>query len=814
MSASSPPLTRAGRETMGKPSWTKTLTSRLRSGRPTRADLEDAGFLVAVLGIALSAFSTTFDGPAYLIAGGLGILLGTAVAYLGNVLKAPGFAIAAGAIAAFFLAGGAVAVRQDSLAGILPTGQTLGILSSTWIDGWKQLLTTVPPIDSSSPLLALPYLLMLSVSALSYAMARRSTSTVLPIFFTLAAFVLIILLGAATPLAALPQGVGFAVLALCWAVIRSRRVTTLAGTGRPRRAQLGIGAAIIALAAGGVGVAGSRVPGYDFAERLVLRSYVDPPFDISAYPSPLSGFRKYTQGAKLLWDQELIAVQGLPTGTPIRFATLDAYNGTVWSGAQSTSGGGFGSYLRVGEVIPATPEGGSATDAADELTATITIKPAYAAMSELNVWLPSPGPASRIKLTGDTAVRRESLRYNMIAGQAVLSSRLLAGDTYVVTAQVVRDVGEDTQPHASNALDTQSYAFVSAQANKWGNQAPTVWEQVSAIAASLRKAGAYSDGTAAGETEFHAGHYAGWLSAFLNRREPVGNDEQYAAAFALLANQAGMPARLVLGATVPASGVIRGQDVHAWVEVHVADGTWRRIPQTLFMPDRSKKPNAQPPDPVTQQNAQIVPPPNAARPPGSIDALMDADPGSLRSPQEEQEAPRGLPSWLIRALAIAAFPVGAGALYLGLVVGAKSRRRRRRFRRGTTADRIAGGWDEIVDLTTDRGHEVPVAATRREQGTALSQLGLDALAGEADRAVFGFGDPSEEAVAHYWQSVRAARRSLDARAGSFSRLRGSLSLRSMARRRRRIETPTPAPRGPRRPRRFVRSSSAPHEGAA
>ena len=66
----------------------------------------------------------------------------------------------------------------------------------------------------------------------------------------------------------------------------------------------------------------------------------------------------------------------------------------------------------------------------------------------------------------------------------------------------------------------------------------------------------------------------------------VGNDEQYAALMALLANEVGVPRpRGAGGAVVPEGGVVTGKDVSAWVELRAADGSWRTLPTEAFMSD-------------------------------------------------------------------------------------------------------------------------------------------------------------------------------------------------------------------------------------
>src|SRR5205823_2085539 len=106
--------------------------------------------------------------------------------------------------------------------------------------------------------------------------------------------------------------------------------------------------------------------------------------------------------------------------------------------------------------------------------------------------------------------------------------------------------------------------------------------------------------------------------------------EQYAAAYALAANYLGIPTRVVLGARPAPDGVVRGSDVHAWVEVHLADGSWAPIPQTEFMPDTSKRPDQQPPQEVQDANAAVVPPPNAVHQPTSTVDTSRTDPNQNR----------------------------------------------------------------------------------------------------------------------------------------------------------------------------------------
>ena len=49
--------------------------------------------------------------------------------------------------------------------------------------------------------------------------------------------------------------------------------------------------------------------------RTVARNWVEPPFDIGRYPSPLAGFRKYSSDGQRLYDEPLLRVAGAAPGS-------------------------------------------------------------------------------------------------------------------------------------------------------------------------------------------------------------------------------------------------------------------------------------------------------------------------------------------------------------------------------------------------------------------------------------------------------------------------------------------------------------------
>jgi hypothetical protein len=776
--------------------------------RTTRTDLVDAAF-VAVLGtFALLGFAATFAGWRYLAVGAAGLGAGLVLSHAVSALRKPVLLLAAAVVAVFF-AGGVPLV----LPGAPLTAGTVRTLAESAVYGWKQLLTTLPPVTEPR-LVVIAWILGLLCGAAGSAVALRvpaapgrtaALRAAAPVAVPALTLALVILLGTHEPAAQVADGAGFAVVALLWTAVRLGRTTGRTAARRGSAAgRLLAGAGVLGVAAGAAFAAGPVLAGGN--GRDVLRDHVVPPFDIGAYASPLVGFRKYTRDANQLWDQPLFTVTGLPDGAPVRIALLDDYDGSVWGAGGARTDGG---YQRVGTTFG--PAGGS--------TVRVTIAAAYAAATDLNPWLPGAGTAGSIEFAGARrAALAESLRVNLAASTGLVTARLAAGDSYTVRTTVAAvTLPQDAQPAGRPALTENAQALLSSKVATWTRGAAGGTAQLKAVAAYLRANGAYTDG-GPGEGQYLPGHSLGRLAAFFNGNRPAGNDEQYAAAYALIANYLGLPARVVLGATPGAGGVVRGGDVHAWVEVHVAGG-WATVPQTEFMPDVSKKPEQQPPQAAENTDAIVVPPPNAARQPTSTTDTSRTDPRTTGG--EKHRTPWWQRWWRVIAPAVTygGPPLLAVLLAAGAVAGAKLRRRHRRRTRGPVTGRYAGGWRELVDAARDLGADVPAGGTRQEEAVLLAGLGLAGgtrpgevhppagpgpgaagrpgvdlgrLATAADAAVYGAGEPAAAQAAEYWREIDAARRLLTRSGGRWRRWRAVLSPRSLRPRRRRRRAGVPA----------------------
>ena len=167
--------------------------------------------------------------------------------------------------------------------------------------------------------------------------------------------------------------------------------------------------------------------------------------------------------------------------------------------------------------------------------------------------------------------------------------------------------------------------------------------------------------------------------------------------------------------------------------------------------------------------------------------------------QDERNEPSRWLSWLLLALKI----LGGALIVLApfiLVIAVKALRRRRRRRAAEPLDRVTGSWDELVDRATDLRLEVPLAAARDEQARIMSAPGpqgpaprvfgvraqddgIEALARMVDGSVFGGGRIAPETADAAWAGSGRALAELGGRATRRRRLRASISLTSLRRRR-------------------------------
>lgn len=740
---------------------------------PTGRALVDLIFVLVLGTVAMYGFKDTFNGWTYLLAGVLGLVLGTVLAHLAVELAQPVVVLALFIVVAFFLLGGAVA-GPDSAAAALPLPGTLVDLADQSVHGWKELLTTLPPVDGG-PLLALPYLLGLVAGAGTLTLARRLRSAYLPLFGSLTLLAAVILLGVqhADDLAVI--GLLSGVLGVAWVVIRARWQSSTVNIGSRSTSRVVLGAGLCGVAALAAVFAGPHLPGMG-EERVVLRTWVEPPFDVGQYPSPLASFRKHTKDYigpdhLKLHEKPLLEVTGLPAGTRVRFAGMDSYNGIVWGAANDsgTEPGNLDTFQKVGSVIdnPVTEAGGK------EVEATVKVLEGYR-----GVWLPEAGALTGIDLGSGLEDQKDAFRYNLATNTGVLPGGIQPGDSYSFRAVLPDEkLDKGLQTWDGSLPGVQAASRFQSLSGQLSGQAESPLERVLAIAAELKSQGKYTDG-GAGFEQFRPGHSLSRLTEFTAAdRQMAGNDEQFAAMMAILANQAGVPARVAMGAQVPEDGVIKGKDVHAWVELRAADGTWRTLPTEEFM-NTETPPQQETPEQKKLVAGKVIPPPAPVRPPSSAgDPVED----SLDRLDQHRDSSFQIPGFIIGFFKYVVLPVALVAGILGLIIWAKRRRRTLRRTQGTPATRLAFAWRDLLDHARDHGHAVTARATRREQARAIGVDGFSDLARGADGHIFGIEDPTDEHAKRYWEKADAMREEMTKPLSRFARLKVAVNLASFRR---------------------------------
>lgn len=721
-----------------------------------RAATIDLAGTAATTVIALIGFRTTFDGWGWLVPGILGLLCGLWNAHLVAVLRLPVVALAALLAVTYFLLGGPLAVRDDLIAGVIPTGATFAALGHEIVYGWKEALTSLAPLDSAGPHLALPFAFALIGSATGYAIARRFPPALAALPAPLGLLAASIAFGTAEPGGVLVQGVLFAWVALGWAAARSARRRSPLQTGAGRTTRAVTVAALLAVAGLGGALLGPRLPGSEATgERTVWRTALVPPFDVSQFPSPLAGFRKYTEPNPVkLWDRTLLTASGMPAGIPLRLAVMDTYDGFVFGVGNVAAAGGDEPLLtgvaptehtfhKVGSRIDVKADG-------DRHTVRIAIPD----NGWSDVWVPTAGTVTGLRFDGDRkTARQDELRFNVGTNSAVLPSGLTGGDAW--TMDLIVDPAQagwsdgplpEDVSLATGAVDGQRLTFLDARIDSWSGQQSDPWRKIRAIAAQMRSNGAYTDGGAPGNFQnvYLPGHSAARLTRFVKSEQLAGNDEQYAAALALAAQRLGVPSRVVLGAMPESDGTVKGKDVRAWVELKTASGRWQAISPAQFVPDRNKAPSQSQQRTDQRREGAQVPPPAVNNPPSMQQGPDQAQLATQLKPPPGKKSildPSTWPDWLRWLATVVGLPLAVIVALWALLAGVKALRRRRRRQQGPPEQRIARGWAEVVDQARDLRLPVAPAATRLEQAAIMSapdaiggRLGRRALLEQADRA--------------------------------------------------------------------------------
>lgn len=759
----------------------RTRSTRLRAPFAATA----VGLFALSLGSATATFWPVYGSASFVVLVLVAFVVGAGIALGAAVLKLSSVWVLVATLVAYLVVGVPLAVPSQALAGVLPTGRGLLTLVSATALGWKRLVTIALPVGSYEALLVPVLVLVLVGTVVGLSVALRSRRGELAVVVPVVVWIAAIVLGPAEAWWPRVTGLGVLVTVVAWVVwwrLRRRRLALDALTGRVSgtsaghrpvvvRAVVGTLATLVVAGAAGTVVVSAAPPE---TSRTVARTVVEQPFDPRNRVSPLTGFRAYEQEPAV--DGTLLTVTGLRDGQRLRLATLDTYDGVVYSVGSGEVDSASGFFTRVPSTVDQTAVEG------ERSTVDVTVE----AYDEL--WVPTVGQLESVAFDGPTAdARRDEFFYNDVTGSAVVLGGLQQGDSYRLEAVVPRQPGEDdldaltpgtaTVPTPRDVPDELASSLEDDVA---GLREPG--ERLQAALAALREDGYVSHGVSADEPVSRSGHGADRIAQLFTDPVMIGDAEQYATAAALMADQLGFPARVVMG-FAPQTGEgqtgegdtveVTGSSITAWIEVDTAQYGW-----VALDPNPAERPI---PEDQVQDPTQISRPESVVQPPPQDAQVRD----DQTPPQSEQDDPETPPAWLATLLLIVRI-AGWSALVAGLlaapfvtVVALKARRRRRRRSASSPSARISGGWHEFQDAVVDHGIRTPPAATRSEVAAVVGGSRPAVLARVADRAVFSPNAPVEADADRVWTAVTEMRRALGVGLTRRQRFAAAVSLRSL-----------------------------------
>jgi hypothetical protein len=487
------------------------------------------------------------------------------------------------------------------------------------------------------------------------------------------------------------------------------------------------------------------------SDRYDPRNDVDRPSTAQDALSPLARVDEWRNRS----PQEVMFTSDLAEPARWRLVGLTRYDGLAWLPADD--------YRRAGGDV------GEPLDDRPTTDATVTIG------SLDSLWLPTTGNA--LSVSDDVRVDggRSGLlplvepvtgdEYSLVfQANAALPAQLSAAPAGDSAGEVLADGYELPTP----VLELATTITAGTR---------TDFERAQAIATYLRDQYVLDEDTP-------SGHSMAVIDLFLDRTRR-GRDEQFVAAYGVLAAAAGLPVRIAVGFdTVPTSdGGTQALSVSAtaWPEVEFVGFGWVRfdpVPESTADAPPGTGDGAVAPvdDAITPPPQTTIPnTPESTVPPDEVDTtieIVDAD---------------GVSAAAIRVAAGGGLLVVVAVGYTAVVLGLKRRRRRRRRSEAMANRRARGAFSSGVDVLIDAGVRPRRSSTDRELvsiggRTVGDAAGLLAPAADAaTAAVFDpFGADSVDAD-QAWEAVERFEDQVAAQMGPVRWWRSKLSLRSLRR---------------------------------
>lgn len=732
------------------------------------------------MGIAATALWPIYRSISLIVLVAVALAVGTVVAVVGAYFRWMSPVVMVVTVGAFLLIGVPLAVPAKTQYGVLPTVDGLLDLVTGVALGWKQLLTITLPVGDYQALLVPALVLILITTVIGVSVALRSRWAEIAVLLPVVVFLVATAFGPKFPDRPLVTPIALLAVVLFWLVwfrwnrrrvaIRSLMAQSRGAEAADRASESGFAglrtaaSAVVIVAVASTAAVGvvSVVP--PSADRTVLRTTIAQPFDPRDYVSPLSSFRSYWQPA--LADSTLFQVTGLSEGGRIRLATLDTYNGVVYSVGSDRVTSQSGSFTRVPSGFDQSAVRGT------QETVDIAID-AYS-----GVWMPTVGTFESVDFAGaNSDAIRDEFYYNNVSGTAAVLGGLASGDSYALTAVLpVQPTeselaslvpGSESVPRPRDIPDE-----LTAALEEYSAGIPTAGARLVAAVAGLKTDGYISHGVDADQPASRSGHAADRISQLFTDPRMIGDAEQYAVAAALMASDIGFPSRVVIG-FIPRAQRVTGADVSAWIEIDTSQFGWVTVDPNPPVRDI--------PEELPQENSQIARPQTIVPPPvvesDNVDRPVTRDTEQQRAPDVNLALEAVLA--VLRVLGVVALATAIALAPFLIIIAAKFRRRRLRRRAPSPNERIRGGWQEFENAVIDHGLSPAASSTRSEFASVAGGVQSEVLAAIADWASFAPDQPSRSDADNVWRAVDELQASLDDGLTPWQRLKAKISVRSL-----------------------------------
>jgi len=643
-----------------------------------------------------------------------------------------------------------VFVLGDTVAGFVPSGAAFGDVLSGVINGGARILSVPLPVPSTGGVLVLPVALTWLCTTMAVEWVLRSRhplgATAPPIVLYGVAVVFgigapgsrLVLSGTVAALVLVAAG-----LSSMPAVVGERTFTNR----RIRRRRYGGIAVAVAVVAAAALVLGPSLPGVSSGTPYDPRAErVPPPLPVpTANPlDELSAWAR-TSGGPTFFSVHT------SRPAPLRLAVLDQYSPVEgWTDS--------GRYEPAGRVLPAP--------APAEPRVTVSQSVSLAGLP--GPWLPAV--EQPVLLTGIRALVDPSTGVLVAAaGPAARTYRVVsayptgAGGSCTAGSTVVPPVVTPPVP-----------APVAALARQYTAGATSPCAEAVALVQAFKDHYTY-------DADASSGSSVAVLENFVAGPAPEGGKgtaEQFASAYALMAESLSLEARVVVGffpsrQTAPGTYVVGPGDATAWVEIHFADEGW--VP---FFPQAPT--GGVPPGEATAEQRSAVGPGTRA---GAATTAPVAPSPAARAPAPARDGGGGvLVAVAVSVAAVVVILLSVG----GLVAAVRRRRRRRRLASGDARRQVIGAWQEALDSlraagvrprASDTAEEVVMAGAARLGGVPTASASLAALGALSNLSRFSGTPVSRDDADLAWQYAEEVGTSVREGMGPGERLRSSLDVR-------------------------------------